>query len=113
MTQRWMRCAGGPVLLGVLLVGLAGCDIAARDSWDDPGSWRSTGANDANLQAMVANPNDLIAGRGDRGTSAVIATTAVNRYLTDKIKALPTTGGLTLGGGGSAAAAGGQAVGPQ
>lgn len=98
---------------GALLFGLAGCGIAARDSWNDPGSWRSAGVNDMNLQVMIANPNDLIAGRGDRGGSAVLATTAVNRYLTDKVKALPKTSGLGLGGGSGADGGGGQVSGPQ
>lgn len=99
--------------VGAILFGLTGCGIAARDSWDDPGSWRGTGVNDMNLQAMVANPNDLIAGRGERGASAVLATTAVNRYLTDKVKALPKAGGFGIGGGGGGEAGGGQTSGPQ
>lgn len=101
-------CAAGAILLG-----LAGCGIAARDSWEDPGSWRSAGVNDMNLQAMIANPNDLIAGRGERGASAVLATTAVNRYLTDKVKALPKSGGFGIGQGGGGDAGGGQVSAPQ
>ena len=93
-----------------LLLGLGGCGMAGRDSWEDQGSWRATGANDMNLQSMVANPNDLIAGHGDRGGSGIIATSAVNRYLTDKLKQLPEPGGLGLGGGSAAAASGGGQV---
>ncbi len=100
-------------LLGLAILGLSGCGIAARDPWQDPGTWRATGANETNLQAMIANPNDLIAGRGERGASAVLATTAVNRYLTDKIKNLPKESGFTLGAGGGSGGGGGQASGPQ
>lgn len=108
MTRLLTSCAAGALLLG-----LAGCGWAARDSWDDPGSWHESGANDMNLQAMVANPNDLISGQGTRGGSAVIATTTVNRYLTDKIKTLPKSGTPGLGGGGDSGGAGGQVSGPQ
>lgn len=100
-------------VVGIALFGLAGCGVAARDSWEDPGSWRSSGINQMNLQAMVANPNDLTAGRGDRGASGVLATTAVNRYLVDKTKPLPKAGGFGIGGGSSGDAGGGQVSGPQ
>lgn len=98
---------------GAMLLGLSGCGIAARDSWDDPGSWRAMGANDTNLQAMIANPNDLMIGQSDRGGSAVLATTAVNRYLTDRVKALPKSGSFGIGGGAGADSGGGQVSGPQ
>ena len=98
---------------GLALLGLAGCGVAARDSWEDPGSWRGAGVNDMNLQAMIANPNDLIAGRGDRGASGVLATTAVNRYLVDKVKTLPKAGTFGIGGGGASDGGGGQVSGPQ
>jgi type IV pilus biogenesis protein CpaD/CtpE len=103
-----------PSFLAVaLLVGLSGCGMAARDSWNDQGTWRGTGVNDTNLQAMIANPNDLVAGQGDRGSSGVVATTAVNRYLTDKVKQLPEPGGLTINGASSSNSGGGQASAPQ
>lgn len=95
------------------MFGLAGCGIAARDSWEDPGSWRAAGVNEMNLQAMIANPNDLTAGRGDRGSSAVLATTAVNRYLVDKVKALPKSGSFGVGNASSGESGGGQVSGPQ
>jgi hypothetical protein len=104
-TRVMMSCAAAGLLLG-----LGGCGMAGRDSWEDQGSWRATGANDMNLQSMVANPNDLIAGHGDRGGSGVIATTAVNRYLTDKVKKLPEPGALGFGAGTAAAETGGGQV---
>lgn len=108
MARNILSCTAGLILLG-----LSGCGMAARDPWEDPGSWRATGANDMNLQAMVANPADLVAGRGDRGGSSVLATTAVNRYLTDKVKVLPVDSSLTFGGSASSASGGGQVSGPQ
>ncbi len=108
MTRSLTSCA-----IALVLLSLAGCDVATRDSWEDAGTWRPTGANQTNLQAMVANPDDLNIGRGERGGSAIIATTAVNRVLTDKIKPLPVAGTLTFGGGTSSSAGGGQAVAPQ
>ena len=98
---------------GVLLLSLTACNIASRDPWDDPGTWKATGVNDANLQAMVANPNDLVAGQGERTANGVIATTNVNRWLTDKVKPLPIAGAFTVGGGGGGSSGGGQAVAPQ
>ena len=97
----------------VALLSLAGCNVATRDPWEDPGSWRATGANQANLQAMIANPDDLYGGRGERGTSGVIAASTVNRVLTDKIKPLPSTGSTTFGGGSGGGGGGGQTVAPQ
>jgi hypothetical protein len=99
--------------IGFMSVALLGCDVASRDAWNDPGTWQSTGANNVNLQSMIANPNDLVAGRGERGGSAIIAATAVNRVLTDKIKALPTSLTYTVGASSTAAASGGQVSAPQ
>ena len=91
--------------VGVGLLTLAGCGIASRESWDDPGMWRPTGANEVNLQAMIANPDDLYEGRGDRTGSGVIATSTVNRYLTGAVPAAPKgKDGSSSGGGGQSSA---------
>jgi len=84
-----------------------------RDSWNDPGTWQATGANETNLQAMIANPNDLYGGQGHRGVSGVIAATTVNRVVTDQVKPLPQVSGTTFGGGAAGASGGGQILGPK
>ena len=99
--------------MGMGLLAVSGCGLATRDTWNDPGTWKPTGANEANLQAMIANPDDLYEGRGERGSSAVIATTMVNRVLTGSIAKLPTAGGLSFGGGTSATTSVGQTSAPQ
>ncbi len=74
-------------------------------------------ANATNLGLMVASPADLASGRPFTGIEAQPAASAVQRYLTDKVKQppaptanpfAPSTGGGDSGGG---AAAGGGAPG--
>ncbi len=108
-----MRRTLGFLAASAIVTLVGGCGVASRDPWEDPGTWRATGANDTNLQYMIANPNDLISGQGDRKSNGVIATTSVNRWLTDKTKPLPAPGGFTAGGGGGGSSGGGQASGPQ
>jgi type IV pilus biogenesis protein CpaD/CtpE len=100
------------LLLGLGLGLLAGC---APDPFAAPPSWNFTGANGANLAAMVADPMDLVRGRSDGGgASGQLAAAAVARLRRGQLKELPTmdtTGGqvgsnsLGTAGGGSAAAA--------
>jgi uncharacterized membrane protein YgcG len=89
-----------------LLLTLAGCE------WFDPyqreGIWRPTGANQANIAAMVGNPNDLIAGHGDGRTDANPQLIAIGRVSTDVPKSLPSASG---GSGGSSSSGGGGASG--
>ena len=74
------------VASAVLLV-LAGC--AAEDPLTRPGLWQPIGANDANLSAMVADPQDLVTGVPDRTADGQIASAAVARYRAGKVKNLP------------------------
>ena len=48
-----------------LLALLSGCN--ALEPYNRPHSWHPTGANAANLAAMVANPADIAHGRGTSG----------------------------------------------
>lgn len=57
-------------------------------------------ANLANFAAMVADPHDLVAGRSSTRSDAQAAGTAVQRYKTDKVKALPKHDVFTVGAGG-------------
>ena len=76
------------ILAAVLL--LAGC--ADADPYLKPGMWQPTGANALNLAAMVANPHDLIRGRGDRGASGWEATPPVSRLWAGAPTPLPSSG---------------------
>ena len=71
----------------ILVLVLAGC--AAEDPLTRPGLWHAVGANDANLAAMVADPNDLVTGVVDRRMDGQVAAAAVARYRAGKVKNLP------------------------
>ncbi len=71
----------------ILLSILSGC--AAVDPLTRPGLWQPVGANDANLAAMVADPNDLVTGVVDRRMDGQVAAAAVARYRAGKVKDLP------------------------
>ncbi len=65
----------------------AGCD--AIDPYARPGVWTPTGASEANLRAMVANPADLVQGAGESGTPGEPAAGAVAAWRADHAKPLP------------------------
>lgn len=71
----------------ILLLALSGC--AAEDPLTRPGLWQPVGANDANLAAMVADPDDLVTGVSDRRMDGQVAAAAVARYRAGKVKDLP------------------------
>ena len=50
------------------LLTLAGCD--SRDPYLRTDVWQPTGSNFGNIAAMVADPHDLISGRGSSYTNA-------------------------------------------
>ncbi len=60
------------------LLGLVGCEQI--DPLTREGLWHPTGANAANLRAMVAVPGDLALGRGTRTADGNAAARAVDRY---------------------------------
>ena len=62
---------------------LAGC------VYDRPGTWRPVGANEANLRAMVADPQDLVTGVADSRADGQVVAAAVARYRAGKVKDLP------------------------
>ena len=95
MTSRIARSA-------LPLLVLAGC--AQIDPLTKEGVWRPTGANDANLRAMVAVPSDLAYGRAARTSDGAFAARAVERLRTGKVYPLPTTGISNIGGGGGSGA---------
>ncbi len=76
-----------PALVGLLLV--SGC--ATTDPYLKPAQWQPVGANARNLAAMVANPNDLIRGHGDRYTVGSQAAVPVTALLAGKAAPLPSS----------------------
>ncbi len=57
------------------------------------------GVNDVNIAAMVANPTDLIRGRGETPVNGKSAEAPIQRQDTDHPKSLLTTGQGASGGG--------------
>lgn len=76
-------------LLGCVaaLAGCTGLDPELR-----PGEWHPSGANEANLAVMVANPADLAHGASSVGADGPEAVAAVARLRDGKVKALPDSG---------------------
>jgi type IV pilus biogenesis protein CpaD/CtpE len=72
------------LVLAALPLWVAACDVDNR-----PGTWQFTGANDANLRAMIANPDDLVTGVSDRRADGQVVAAAVARYRAGKVKDLP------------------------
>jgi len=95
-------------LVAIAALALVGCEQVNRDPFEQKLTWSPTGANDANLRAMLSNPNDMVVGRGERGSNAILANAAVTRVLTDKVKPLPKVStGSTAGTSESAQGGGG------
>jgi type IV pilus biogenesis protein CpaD/CtpE len=88
-------------ILGIVLLALAGC---ALDPYTRSGTWRPSGANEANLRLMVADPRDYQQGVSERGSDGQLGADAVTRFRAARSAAgggtettLPTTtsaGGL-------------------
>ncbi len=77
-----------------LLVVLAGC--AGVEPYDRRFTWRPTGANEANLAAMAANPADLAHGHAQGPADGQLAAMAVERLRLGHVK--PLTGANDGGG---------------
>jgi type IV pilus biogenesis protein CpaD/CtpE len=85
------------MLLASAVLTLAGC--ADLDPYHRQHVWYPTGASQANVAAMVANPEDLIRGRGNAKVDGAVAENAVTRVRQDRPKPLLDPGGFTAGGG--------------
>jgi pilus assembly protein CpaD len=83
------------------------CSRLAWGTQSDPhatGGGRSYGCADTtNLAAQVADPGDLLAGRGHGTFEATPATLAVQRYRTDKVTPLVDSGASPIAGSATAA----------
>ena len=71
------------VLWLLALLPAGGCDVYQR-----PGTWVPVGANDANLRAMIADPDDLVTGVADRQADGQVVAAAVARYRSGQVKGL-------------------------
>lgn len=103
----------GPMLAGAMAL-LAGC---GPDDFSRPGTWQATGANEANLRAMVAEPAHLQRGVAATTERAQPATQAIRRLAADRRRPLPDSraaqiGAITTGSPAPAAPIGGAANAP-
>jgi uncharacterized membrane protein YgcG len=95
------------------LLSLPACEN--RDPYERHDVWTPTGSNMANIAAQVANPYDLIRGRGETTTDTKASELAVEHIITDQPKTISTGGsggssgssGSSGGGGGSGGSSGG------
>jgi hypothetical protein len=87
----------------------------AKDPFQRPHTWTlppdGTGANDANLRAMVANPNDLTTGTSDGTGLGHLAVRPVDALLGGHRRSLPTVNASTIGASGMPSGGGAAALG--
>ena len=76
------------VLLLLLLLPAA-CSNPQVDPFTRSGMWLPQGTNERNIAAMLAEPTDMVRGRGAAGADSPRAIAAVTRLLDGKEKALP------------------------
>lgn len=89
------------MLLATALIG--GC--AQIDPFQREGMWRPSGANEANLRAMVVDPGHLVVGVGSERADGQVAAAAVDRLRRDRVRPLPDSAIVQIGGTGSGPAA--------
>lgn len=94
---------GRIILLVGLGLSLAGC--TQYGAWNSPGMWQPTGSNEANLRAMVADPQDLVSGRGRNTAPGDEAAQSVSNLESGKTPSL--AGGASSGSGSSASSGSG------
>ena len=75
-----------PAVALAIPLALAAC---ASDPLTGSGLWHPVGANDTNLAAMIADPEDLVTGVPNRTVDGQVAAAAVARYRAGKVKELP------------------------
>ena len=81
------------MLAACLTTLVSGCD--ALEPFERPHTWHPTGANQANLAAMVADPIDLTRGQGTGGSVGIKAAAAIDRLRRDRVKQLPEGSSLS------------------
>ena len=88
----------------VAVLALAACQ--EMDPYARTDMWQPTGANAGNIAAMVADPHDLIRGRGVTTANSKPSNIAISHVWTDRPKGLLDPGSGS-GGGGSSGSGGG------
>lgn len=88
------------------LLTLAGCGDQ-RDPYLRTDVWKPTGANAGNIAAMVADPHDLISGRGTIVQNSNEPALAVQHVWLDRPKPFMSSESTGGGGGGSQSGSGG------
>ena len=87
-----------PLLLAISVL-LTACDYST-DAVEQLNAIPFGGTNDVNIAAMVANPVDLVRGRGEASVNGKSAEPPIQRLDADHAKALLTSGqGAPTGGG--------------
>lgn len=76
---------------------LSGCDATHAANQIDPykreGMWRPEGVNAGNIAAQLADPRDLVRGRGDSGPQVKQAANAVTRIWAASVGPAQAPGG--------------------
>ena len=67
----------------------AGPGCAFTEPYDRPGTWRPTGAMEANIVAQLARPSDYVSGVPYAPVSTAPLSAAVARWRNDQVKPLP------------------------
>lgn len=93
-----MRSSPVLPLLVAMTATLAAC-ANSTDSVERLNGIPFGGTTHANLAAMVANPNDLVVGRGQTKIDGTSAAAPIERVLTDRQKALLNPGRSATNGG--------------
>jgi type IV pilus biogenesis protein CpaD/CtpE len=83
---------------------LSGC--ARLDTYNRPYTWHPSGVNAANIAAQVANPDDLIVGRGSGGTDAAMVVPGIQQLDSGQAKGGAAAGATGSGASGSGAGTG-------
>jgi hypothetical protein len=69
--------------------------------FDKPGTWNippgQLGSNDANLRAMIVDPNDLVTGAAESGSTGTAAAHPVSNLNAGRRPRLPDINGIPLG----------------
>jgi hypothetical protein len=81
-----------PVLAFLALAACAGPGDFAR-----PGTWQPSGANDANLRAMLADPGHAMRGVAAPAERGQPASLAIRRLVQDRRRPLPDSRASTIG----------------
>lgn len=84
-----MRQRNALLAIAVITLPLASC--TQYGAWNSQGMWQPIGSNSANLRAMIANPQDIVSGRGSVTAPGGEAARAVTNFETGRTPSLAST----------------------